>query len=508
MSKCELTIVYQLASSKKKSNKKHILLIALLLSCTFIATAQKADSITKEAVQLPKNYIAQIDSKVDKYYNRITNKTEKTLEKLAKWEGRLKPIIEKANPETAQRLFGNNQLTFAKLLQQYKEGKTIADGYRGQYDEYRDKLITSINYIEKEKTNASNKAKKLKQQLDTLDQTVKNTEAIQKFIKERKQQLISQSIQYIGKSKYLQKIDKEAYYYVETLKNYKEIFSDKKKAEETAITILNKIPAFKKFMQENSMLASLFRVPSSGGTNPTANLAGLQTRASVNALIQQQIAAGGPDAAQQIRSNMQAAQAELNKLKDKVLKAGGNSSDAESWGSSPLGRSGGAPNTEKSKTFKQRLEFGTNINFNKQNTFLPTTADIALTAGYKLNAKSIIGIGTSYKMGMGSLQRLSITHQGIGVRSFIDWKLKKQFFISGSYEMNRIFKPFGSLQVSPSGGDLEGAWQQSGLVGISKKLNIKTKFFSASKMSLQYDMLYRNHVPASQPWVWRVGYNF
>jgi RHS repeat-associated protein len=112
------------------------------------------------------------------------------------------------------------------------------------------------------------------------------------FIKQRKKQLIEQSIQYIGKSKYLQKINKEAWYYVETIKNYKEIFSDKQKAEQTAITLLNKIPAFNKFMQENSMLAQLFGSPTAIGN--TASLAGLQTRASVNALIQNQIAAAGP----------------------------------------------------------------------------------------------------------------------------------------------------------------------------------------------------------------------
>lgn len=87
---------------------------------------------------------------------------------------------------------------------------------------------------------------------------MKATEAIEQFIKERKNQLIDEAVKYIGKSRYLQKINKESYYYVETLRNYKEIFSDKKKAEELALKILNKIPAFQKFAEKNSMLAGLF----------------------------------------------------------------------------------------------------------------------------------------------------------------------------------------------------------------------------------------------------------
>ena len=324
-----------------------------------------------------------------------------------------------------------------------------------------------------------------------LEQT--QTEAIEQFIKERRKQLISQSLQYIGNSKYLSKINKESYYYVETLKNYKEIFSDKKKTEETALTILNKIPAFTKFVQQNSMLARLFGSPSSGGATPS--LAGLQTRTSVNALIQNQIAAGGPNARQQIMENMQAAQNELSKLKDKVLKAGGGSSDAEIPDFKPR--------QTKTQTFKQRLEFGNNFQFAKNNSLVPATADLGLSLGYKLNDRSVIGIGASYKMGMGSIQHISITHQGIGLRSFVDWKLKKQFYLSGGYEMNynAAFKNIQQLQNY-------GTWQNAGLVGLSKKINVKTKWTKGTKLSLLYDMLSRQHVPVSQPVVFRVGYNF
>ncbi|HMJ48625.1 MAG TPA: hypothetical protein VK498_14940, partial [Ferruginibacter sp.] len=150
-----------------------------------------------------------------------------------------------------------------------------------------------------------------------------------------------------------------------------------------------------------------------------------------------------------------------------------------------------------------RLDIGNNFQFAKSTSLIPTVADIALSVGYKLNDKSVIGIGASYKMGLGSIQRIRLTHQGMGLRSFVDWKLKKQFFVSGGLEMNynAQFKNIARLQQYND-------WQQSGLVGLTKKMNIKTKWFKGTSVQLLYDMLYREHIPVSQPVLLRTGYTF
>jgi len=479
-------------------NFKQLLIMLLFAGVVCQAKAQKLDSTIESLQKIPAKYLSRVENKIDKYSSRITGKTEKTLVKLARWENKIKSLLEQVSPETAQKLFGNNQLTFSSALQKLKEGKTVVEGYRARYDEYRDKLTTSVKYLDQQKDKIDKKlispVKEAKEKLTELEQDVSNTEAVEQFIKERRKQLLNEAVKYLGKSKYLTKIDKEAYYYVETLRNYKELFSDKKKAEELALKILNKIPAFKTFVEQNSMLASLFRMPGNSNIDP-ASLAGLQTRASVQSLLQDRIAAGGPNAQQQISQNYQQAQAELNKLKEKIIQAGGSSSDANIPNFKP--------NSQKSKTFLQRLEYGSNFQFGKSNSFVPTTADIALSVGYKLNDKSIIGIGASYKLGLGSLQRISISHQGIGLRSFIDWKLKKQFFVSGGFEMNYQagFKNINQLKNYSD-------WQQLGLVGITKKFSIQTKFFKATNVQLLYDVLYRQHIPVSQPILFRTGYSF
>lgn len=482
-----------------------------------------AESVAKVHA-IPQKFIRQTEAKTAKYAQRITNKTEKTLRKLARWEGKIKALLEKASPETAQRLFANPQMTFAGILEQYQKGQRIANNYGKQYDEYRDRLGNTMAYLASPpaplqvergvaETRAGNGAKRAAAtygQLQKLDTLVDNTESLQQFIKERKKQLIEQSIQYLGKSKYLQKINKESYYYIETIRNYKSIFQDEKKAEELAVKLLHKIPGFEDFLQRNSAVAGLFGFGRAVGTltgaggSGTPNLAGLQTRASVQNLIQQQFGSG-PNAMQQLSANVQSAQAQLNQLKDKIIQAGGGNSDE--------GLPSFKPNNTKTKTFLQRIEYTANVGFGKINPAFGrqvplATADIALGIGYKLNDKSTVGLGASYKLGMGSLQRIRFSGQGIGLRSYIDWKLKKQFYVSGGYEMNYLPALQGLRIPTPFGSSAADIWQRSGLIGISKKMKVKTKWFKASSVQLLYDMLHNQQRPIGQAFVFRVGYSF
>ena len=278
---------------------------------------------------------------------------------------------------------------------------------------------------------------------------------------------------------------------------------NKKKAEETAINILYKIPAFEKFASENSMLASLFGRPSNYGT--AQSLAGLQTRASVNTLIQNRIAAGGPNAAAQISANMQAAQAELTKLKDKVLKAGaGNTDDLV-----PPSEAKGL-NTQKTKTFAQRIDIGSDIQFGKPNRFVASQINVAISIGYKLSNKNTIGVTGVYKVNYGAINNFYLEHGGFGVRSFCDYKLKKQFFITGSYEINynQAFKNFSEIRNANGSTGIGDVWQNAGLIGITKKINVKTKWVKGTKLQLLYDIMYNTHAVPTQPVVFRMGYNF
>jgi hypothetical protein len=160
------------------------------------------------------------------------------------------------------------------------------------------------------------------------------------------------------------------------------------------------------------------------------------------------------------------------------------------------------PNSQKVKNFWQRIELGTNVQSVKSNGYFPVTSDVGLSAGYKLNDKSVVGIGMSYKMGWGeNIRRIKLTHEGVGVRSFFEFKLKSSFYGSGGFEYN-YQQPFNSFR------QLRGfdSWQRSGLIGVSKVLAVQSKLFKKTKVQLLWDFLSYQQLPRTQPIKFRIGY--
>jgi hypothetical protein len=495
-------------------------------------------------------FIRQTGAKATKYYGRINNKTEKALQKLARWEGKIKALLEKTAPETAQRLFAGPQTTFAGMLERYRKGRDgwwghrandgwwghqpweeIANNYGKTYDGYRDRLTNTMGYLaspcgaaaaacgptlplpagrplsqgEGKAEIGAKGAAAAYQQLQKLDSLVDNTEALQQFIKERKRQLAEAAVKYLGKSRWAKKMDKDSYYYMETLRNYKSLFGDERKAEQLAVRLLQKIPGFEGFLQRNSAVAGLFGFNTNVDASGIPNLSGLQTRAGMTALLQ-----NSGITAQALQQNMQAAQAQLNQLKDRVMDGAWDTHHGGGDGEPPSFR----PNNQKTKTFWQRLEYTANIGFGRINPLATgrnatATADIALGIGYKLNDRSTVGIGASYKLGMGSIRRVRFSGQGIGLRSYIDWKLKKQFYVSGGYELNHLPAMQGVRSLTPNPSPTgEGGWQRSGLIGICKKTKLRTKWARCSSIQLLYDFLHARQRPVGQAWVFRLGYSF
>jgi hypothetical protein len=460
--------------------------------------------------QVPQKYVKKIGGKIDQYDSRITKKTEKTLTRLSKWEDKIHSALQKTSPQTAERLFGKGQMTFSSLLQKLKNGDSITTRYQAQYNSYNDKLTTRLKYLEQQKSKLDSNmiapVTEANKKMALLNKEEDQSAAIQQFIKERKKQLMSGAFQYLKNSKYLAKINKESFYYTETLKNYKGLFNDPAKTEQAVSGLLNKMPFFHKFFQQNSQLSSLFSPPGaegsgSGSSLPTA-VAALQPRAQILGMMQQKIGSG-PNAQQAVGQYVQDAQAQMSQLNNKATKPGSSGND--------MNMPDFKPNMQKTKTFLQRMEFGSDIQFEKNNSLMPAIADIAVSAGYKLNDKSIAGLGASYKIGMGTLHHIELSTQGVGLRSFLEWKFKKQVFITGGFEMNNYPAIAGItvITAASAGKTLQaGVWQKSGLIGLTKKMNVKAQKFKATSIQVLYDMLYNTHVPRSQPFVFRMGYNF
>ncbi len=246
--------------------------------------------------------------------------------------------------------------------------------------------------------------------------------------------------------KEVKKFRQQVYYYQAQVNEYKTAFEDPTKLEEKLLEIAQGIPQFKDFFARNSMLGSLFALPgSSPSSNNTSLISGLQTRAMLNQSLVDRFGSG-PNVMQQLQQNVQGAQDQLSQLKNKassyVTESAGNSSVDPAM---PTFK----PNNQKTKSFLHRLVVGTNIQSQKARYLFPATSDLGLSVGYKINDKSIVGVGASYKLGLGSgWNHIKISHQGVGLRSFIEYKLKGAFFLTGGYEQNYLaeFKAIAQLR--------------------------------------------------------------
>ncbi|MBL7727281.1 MAG: hypothetical protein JNM68_06335 [Dinghuibacter sp.] len=475
-----------------------IILLTILLLAVIPALPQQQKSDT--AFSVPVKYIEKVETRAETYSKRIDRQTEKYLRRLEKQELKLQRKLARLDSTKAAQLFSGTKEKYAVLRSKLKS-KT--DGVvKGVYVPNLDSMGISLKFLGENSewiNGVKGKGEQCKRVSETFSQMkdkLSATDDIRQYIKDRKQ-LLKDALNENGLGKHLKKFSKEGYYYARQMQEYKEAWKDPAKMERKLLELLNRLPAFKKFAQENSQLAGLFGVPAGYGT--AQSLAGLQTRAAVNAQIRTQIAASGPNAMQSVQQNLQQAQGQLNQLKDKLNKLGGNNSNVD------------IPdfvlNSQRTKSFWQRFEIKTDLQTNRGSRFLPNTADIAAGFTFKIDDKKQIGSQLVYKAGLGNgFNNIKLTHQGIGYRFYTDLKLKGSFWISAGYE-NNYFATFSNFR------ELEGVsnWQTSALAGISKKWKLKKKpsFAKATEgeMKILYDFLW-NQKPGGQRVVWRTGLNF
>src|SRR5262249_41202284 len=158
---------------------------------------------------------------------------------------------------------------------------------------------------------------------------------------------------------------------------------------------------------------------------------------------------GGSNNIQALQSGIQQAQSQIQQLKNKINELGGSSDEAL-----PSFRR----NQQRVKSFWSRWELGANLQSTRSNAWLPSAIQIGLSAGYKLNDRSVIGGGMAGSVGWGkNIKHIAISYEGVGARSYLDWKLKGSLWLSAGYEMNYRSSFTRIEQLNRL-----NAWQQSG----------------------------------------------
>jgi hypothetical protein len=487
--------------------------VSLIISCLLLfclqSFSQQQDSVDilhkseqafEAANHISNKSLKYIDDKYSKLSNTLQNQSEKLLTRMQQKEAKLQKKLQRIDSAKAPELFQQTKAKYAEFKSKLKApiDKAIADPL-SEYIPEVDSLQTMMKFFSH--ANASEiSANKLQQiqgvnnQVEDLQARLQAANEIQDFIRQRESQLKA-ALANTNLSKELLGINKEVFYYQQRLQEYKALLRDKKKLEEKAVATVRNLPAFNKFMQKYSYLSQLFPTPHNEST--TTALAGLQTRTNVQNLLTQRIAAGGntgTNPQQYLQQQVQTAQTQMNKLKDKINELGG--------GNSNMTMPDFKPNNQKTKTFLQRLQYGINIQSQQGTAWLPAMSDFALTLGYKFNENKVVGFSASYKMGWGKgWNHLKLTNEGVGLRSYMDVKAKGSIWLSGGFEYNYMQRFASVTEIKNI-----DVWQRSALLGISKRYAIGKK--REGNIQLLYDFLHDKQVPQTSALKFRMGWTF
>ena len=476
----------------------HLLLFLLVLT-TMSAFGQQRQSTLDKVINLPTNFFQKLHRGVSNVESKIDKQTEKYLNKLLRQEEKLRRKLYRIDSSASNNVFGDTKKTYKDLLDKLQEKKEGLDPLQNSYVPFLDTLKTSLRFLDRanefEMRNFENVTPEVKEaliKLNLLQGKFNQTEEIKKLLQERKQ-FLKQQLSKFGLIKEFKRFEQDVYYYQEQVKQYRNLLNDPKALEATAIRLIQKLPAVSEFLSRHSELASLFRLPIGPGVSGPLNSQGLQTRNSVLQQMQQTLGAGASPQ-QLIQQSNPDLRSQLNQLRDRVSQLGGGLGSDEEMPDFK-------PNNEKTRSLANRLELGTNIQSVRGNRYFPVTTDIGLSLGFKVSQKNVAGVALSYKLGLGSGWRdINLTHQGIGLRTFWDWKIKGGFWLSAGAEMN-YRNEIKKVEVLKN----FSAWQQSALAGITKKYKAGKKI--QGNIQLLYDFLHQRQAPPSPAFVFRVGYN-
>jgi hypothetical protein len=463
--------------------------------------SQAADTTVHQQAVVSTRFFGKVEARTGQLDQSLTRKTTSYLDKLARLEDRLKSKLATTNSDATKNFPAGDYQQWIRGMQAPSSSTAPGKTYIGGLDTLR----TTLQYLQSGQggsgmaanagtgstalANASGQVQQLQAHLD-------QSALISQYISERKQQIAQYLAGYThlpaGVTQTFDQYKATAYYYHQQVEALKNSLSDPQKIEQQAITQLSKVPAYQTFLAQHSMLASMFRLPA--GYEDGSALQGLQTKGQVQQMLQQQVSGGGQGAQSAVDQQMQQAKTQLTNMQSNLSKygVGGQAIDMPNF----------QPNQQKTKTFLKRLTYGANLQLSKSTDYFPATGNLGLTIGYKINDKSTVGVGASYNIGLGSdWGHMQFSSQGMGLISFMDWRIRKTYYVTGGYELNYMTQFNNIAQLKN-----RSLWQPSALIGLEKKYRISSKL--QGNLQLLFDALYRQEIPAGQMIKFRVGYNF
>jgi hypothetical protein len=480
----------------------------LAVLCLAVATsyAQSADSAVDRLTNFPVKLFGKINRQTTTFENQLTRQTERYLKRMARKEEKLRASMSKKDSVKAVALYPEDpKQQYAAVLQKFKQDSSKSFTSMGpEYLGRLDSMQVTLAFLNKnpDLLNA-NPALQAKMQgalgnLQQLQAKLQAADAVRQFIQSRNTQIQQTLSGYTnlpsGLTNAVAGYKKQAYYYAEQVHAYRAMLNDPGKTAQAAVALASQVPAFSGFMKKNSFIAGLLGVPPGYETQQAVD--GLQTRSQVMSMIQSKIGSSSTGAAS-LQNSINSAKADITKLQDKLSKLGGG-------GSGVTDVPDFKPSDQHSKTFLNRLQYGFNMQTTEGSYYYPNYMDLGLSLGYNLGHNNSVGIGASYKLGLGTgWQHVSFSGQGVGIRSWVDIYLKKTWSATGGFELNYV-QPFSSFKDIPQLND----WARSGLIGVEKTVSLKSTLLKKTHLQLLWDFLSYSQIPKTPPVIFRVGYGF
>jgi hypothetical protein len=474
----------------------------VLLLILSIITSSAQDSTLNKLLSVKK--LESIESKATSYNSKIDKQTEKYLKKIERQEKKLEKKIARLDSSAAKQLFDDLTLQYDGLKKKLTDKTTRFKNSKvvqrfGGLDSTNNYLqFIKDNELFKNVKNVSEKVNSTLDQYKELKEKLALTKDISAFMQQRKE-LLKQTLDKFKLGKHLKKYNKAVYYYSEQIKSYKEIFRRPEKIEQKILEHLRKLPAFNDFVARNNLTQLFPNANLNNISSVTANLgsatsySGLQSRTSVQQAIIQNVFNNTPNSAVDIQSQFNQSMNTYNQFKVDF--------ENQKSGGAIKKNQGFRPNSQKTKSFKERISFSYDIQFQRKSNVLPNASNVAVNLNYKANDFMNSGIGMAFKIGFGeSIQKIKFTTESIGLRSFIEYKTIHSLYVrvgaEYSYNIARVLIPNVLEREN---------WDKSALLGLSKKVNFKSK---SASVQLMYDFLYKQNIPFSNPLIYRISYNF
>ena len=484
-----------------------------LLVCLCLAEtdsfSQSADTITGQINHFPDKFLQKVQTQSTDMNKDLTKKTEQYLSRMAGWESQLKTRLAATDPQGATSLFGGSQQQYAALAAGLRSDTAHRQVHlSGQYFPYADTLQGMMGFLKQYPQLLASKAgmsSEVESRLQAasagfqdLQARLQDAEIVKAYIQSRQAQITTYLARYPNLSailsKPLSRMQQEQYYYAQRLVQYKAMLSDPDALAKKALSMVTQLPAFQTFMKTHSQLGTLFHL----SRHDSAYMHNLQTKEQVANAVKSQVSASGSAGTAALQGSLQSAHSQLAGYKEKLSKFGIGNGD---WSDTSM--IGDAVNDQKTKTFLKRLQFGYDFQTSHTNAYYPSILSLGFNLGYKLGHSNVIGIGAAYELGTGNgINDVHFTSQGLGLRSFVNIKIKGSLSASGGFEYNYT-TPFTAYQQLKQ----IQYWQRSGLLGVTKAISTKSKVLKQTTLSLLWDFLSYQNVPPTQPVIFRIGYN-